>query len=78
VAATADRHAVGVDRTERLAGVLDDRQPEPLERRDVGRQPKMCTGSSALVRALTAAATAAGSIVSVRGSMSTNTGRARS
>ena len=38
VAAAADRHAVGVDRAERLAGVLDDRQAEPLERRQVGRE----------------------------------------
>ena len=37
VAARADRGAVGVDRAERLAGVLDDRQAERLERRDVGR-----------------------------------------
>ena len=36
VAAAADRHAVGVDRAERLARVLDDRQPEPLERTEVG------------------------------------------
>ena len=36
VAAAADRDAVGVDRAERLAGVLDDRQAEPLERRQVG------------------------------------------
>ena len=37
VPAGADRDAVGVDRAQRLAGVLDDRQPEPLERRQVGR-----------------------------------------
>ena len=37
VAAGADRRAVGVDGAERLAGVLDDRQPEALERRQVGR-----------------------------------------
>ena len=37
VAAAADRRAVGVDGAERLAGVLDDRQPEALERRQVGR-----------------------------------------
>ena len=36
MAAAADRHAVGVDRAERLARVLDDRQAEPLERREVG------------------------------------------
>ncbi len=38
----------------------------------------MCTGSSAVVRSLTAAAAAAGSRLSVTGSMSANTGRARS
>ena len=38
----------------------------------------MCTGSSARVRPVIAAAAASGSRFSVRGSMSTNTGRARS
>src|SRR5919201_1854585 len=38
----------------------------------------MCTGSSAAVRDVTAAAAAAGSMFSVTGSMSANTGRARS
>ncbi len=38
----------------------------------------MCTGSSACVRSLTAAAAASGSRFSVTGSMSANTGRARS
>ena len=37
VASRTDRHSVGVHRAERLAGVLDDRQPQALERRDVGR-----------------------------------------
>ncbi len=36
VPASADRRAVRVERAEGLAGVLDDRQPEPLEGRDVG------------------------------------------
>jgi hypothetical protein len=36
----------------------------------------MCTGSSPVVRSPTAAAAAAGSMFSVRGSMSQNTGRA--
>ena len=40
--------------------------------------PKTCTGSSAAVRGVTAAATASTSKFSVSGSMSTNTGRARS
>ena len=35
--APADRRAVGMERPERLAGVLDDRQAVALERRDVGR-----------------------------------------
>ena len=38
----------------------------------------MCTGSSAVVRSVTAAAAACGSRFSVTGSMSANTGRARS
>ena len=37
MAAAADRRAVGVDGAERLAGVLDDRQAERLEGRQVGR-----------------------------------------
>ena len=37
MAAAADRRAVGVHGAERLAGVLDDRQPVALERRHVGR-----------------------------------------
>ena len=37
VPARADRGAVGVHGAERLAGVLDDRQAEALERREVGR-----------------------------------------
>ena len=41
-------------------------------------QPKMWTGRIAAVRELTAAAAAAGSSVSVTGSMSANTGLARS
>ena len=36
MAAAADRRAVGVDGAERLAGVLDDRQPEALEGRQIG------------------------------------------
>src|SRR6185503_15083000 len=38
----------------------------------------MCTGRTALVRSVTAAAAASGSRLSVTGSMSANTGRARS
>ena len=37
MAAAADLHAVGVDGAERLARVLDDRQPVALQRRRVGR-----------------------------------------
>ena len=69
VPAPADRNAVGVHRTERLAGILDDRQAmpggDPLEGDHVGGKPKMCTGSSALVRSLSAASAASGSRLSV-------------
>ena len=40
--------------------------------------PKMCTGSSPVVRSVTAAAAASAVMLSVRGSMSQNTGRAPS
>ncbi len=37
MAAATDGHTVSVDRAERLARVLDDRQPEPLETGNIGR-----------------------------------------
>jgi hypothetical protein len=37
VAAAADRAAIGIRGAQRLAGILDDRQAELLERRHVGR-----------------------------------------
>ncbi len=40
--------------------------------------PNTCTGNSAAVRSVTAAAAASGSRFRVTGSMSANTGRARS
>ena len=76
--ATADRHAVGIDRAERLARVLDDRQPEPLERTEVGWVTEDVHRQQRGVRSVIAAAAASGSRLNVTGSMSANTGRARS
>jgi hypothetical protein len=76
VAAAADRRAVGVHRAERLAGVLDDRQPVRLERRHVGRVAEDVHGQQRAGALRDRRAAAAGSRSSVRGSMSANTGLA--
>ena len=79
VAAAADGASVRVDGAERLTGVLDDRQPEPLQCRHVrGVAEHVDRQERGRARRSTAAAAASGSRLSVTGSMSANTGRARS
>jgi len=80
VAHRADLAAVRQPGLRGVRGVLDELQPvlgaDGLERDEIARMPGVVHGMTARVRGVTAAATAAGSMQSVSGSTSTNTGRA--
>jgi hypothetical protein len=78
VAAGAHRDPVAVAGAERLAGVLDDGQPEALERRQVGGVAEDVDGQQRAGAGRDRRLRGGGSRFSVRGSMSAKTGVARS